>query len=103
MSPQDLAPGTLFAADFLIVARLHAGERGATYLARHVPTGVERALKVVAPPVPLDAADRLAFEREARAGAQVESDHVALVVGAGVDATTGVAWVASERLEGSDL
>jgi formylglycine-generating enzyme required for sulfatase activity len=103
MSPLDLRTGSLFAEDFQIVRRLGIGDNGAVYVVEHITTGAERALKVVAPHVAPDEEARLAFEREARVGAQIESDHVVLVVGAGLDPKTEMAWVAMELLAGVDL
>jgi eukaryotic-like serine/threonine-protein kinase len=103
MSPLDLLPGTLFAEDFQIVRRLGVGDNGAVFVVEHITSGAERALKVVAPHVAPDEEARLAFEREARVGAQIESEHVVLVVGAGLDPKTRMAWVAMELLDGVDL
>ncbi len=103
MSTLDLLPGTLFAEDFQIVRRLGVGDSGAVFVAEHISTGVQRALKVMAPQVAPDEQARLAFEREARVGAQIESDHIVLVVAAGLDSKTRMAWLAMELLDGVDL
>jgi Ca-activated chloride channel family protein len=50
-----------------------------------------------------DADLRARFEQEARVGAQIESDHVVQVVGAGVDVPTGLPWIAMELLKGVPL
>src|SRR5262249_6721970 len=41
--------------------------------------------------------------QEARVTARIESEHVVQVVAAGVDAATGMPWLAMELLEGEDL
>src|SRR5277367_6803460 len=46
---------------------------------------------------------RQRFEQEARVGASMASDHVVEVVDAGVDAATGMPWLAMELLEGESL
>jgi formylglycine-generating enzyme required for sulfatase activity/serine/threonine protein kinase len=102
-SPVELSPGTLFADAFRIERRLGQGDNGAVFVVEQVNTGAQRALKVMAAGLVPDDAGRLAFEREARLGAQIESDHVVLVVGAGVDRATGMPWVAMELLDGIDL
>jgi serine/threonine protein kinase len=98
-----LAPGALFAGDFEIVAPLGAGGMGAIYVAQQKSTGKRRALKLMLPQLVADATLRKRFEQEARIASLVESDHVAEVVGAGVDERSGVPWLAMELLEGRDL
>ena len=102
MSPLDLLPGTLFAEDFQILRRLGVGDNGAVFVAEHISTGLQRALKIVGPHALGDQA-RLSFEREARVGALIESDHIVRVMGAGLDPKTHMAWVAMELLDGVDL
>ena len=50
-----------------------------------------------------DEAGRRRFAQEARIGAELDSDHVVEVVGAGIDDATGTPWLAMELLEGQDL
>jgi serine/threonine protein kinase len=103
MSLLRLAPGTVFAGDFEIVSPLAEGGMGAVYVARQLSTGKERALKVMQPQFITDSRNRERFGREARAGSQVESEHVVEVVAAGIDAQTNVPWIAMELLRGEDL
>ena len=102
-SPLDLEPGLVFAGDFRIAHRLALGAAGAVYVADQVSSGARRALKVMQADLARDEGARALFEREARVGAHIESDHVVLVVGAGVDRDTSMPWVAMELLEGVDL
>jgi serine/threonine protein kinase len=76
---------------------------GAVYVATQLSTGKERALKVMLPQLVSNAKLRERFEREARVGALIESDHVVDVIGAGVDDETGLPWIAMELLDGQDL
>jgi len=96
-------PGTVFAGEFRIVKALSAGGMGAVYVAEQASTGKLRALKLMHPTLLADPRLRGRFEQEARVGALIKSDHVVQVIGAGVDADTGVPWLAMELLEGEDL
>lgn len=98
-----LNPGTLFADDFEIVAPLAEGGMGSVYVARQRSTGKERALKILLPQFVSDERTRDRFMREARAGSQVDSEHVVEVVAAGIERGSGVPWLAMELLRGEDL
>ena len=99
----DLAAGTVFASEYRIVRRLAAGGMGAVYVAEQLSTGRERALKLMHPGLVGSPELRDKFALEARVGARIRSEHVVEVVGAGVDAQSGVPWLAMELLEGEDL
>lgn len=103
MSLLRLAPGNIFAGDFEIVGPLAEGGMGSVYVAKQLSTGKERALKVMQAQFVTDARNRERFTREARAGSQVESEHVVEVVAAGIDPETNVPWIAMELLRGEDL
>jgi serine/threonine protein kinase len=98
-----LTPGSLFAGDFRIERSLAEGGMGAVYVAEQLSTGKRRALKVMHPQLVPDERSRQRFVEEARVGSRIDSEHVVEVVGAGVDATTGVPWLAMELLEGENL
>jgi hypothetical protein len=98
-----LSPGTVFARDFRVVRPLADGGMGAIYVVEQLSTGNERALKLMLPQLVADEKLKQRFEQEARVGARIKSDHVVQVVAAGVDAESGVPWLAMELLEGSDL
>ncbi len=103
MSVLRLTQGTVFAADYEIVGLLAEGGMGAVYIAKQLSTGKERALKIMQPQFVSDDRTRDRFTREARAGSQVNSEHVIEVVAAGIDAGTGMPWLAMELLRGEDL
>ena len=76
---------------------------GAVYVAEQASTGKRRAIKVMHPALVADPSLRERFVQEAKVGGLIASDHVVEVVGAGVDPTLGVPWIAMELLEGEDL
>ncbi|MEJ7733422.1 MAG: protein kinase [Polyangiaceae bacterium] len=103
LSPHQVAEGAIFAGDFRVLRPLSAGGMGAVYVAEQLSTGKPRALKLMHPQLVADARLRERFEQEARVGALIQSDHVVQVIGAGVDAPSGMPWLAMELLEGEDL
>lgn len=103
MDATELGPGTTLGGDFRIERPLSAGGMGAVFVAVQLSTGKQRALKVMHSSLVADPVMRERFEREARVGAMVPSDHVVEVVGAGVDAALGVPWLAMELLTGENL
>jgi serine/threonine protein kinase len=98
-----LTPGSIFARDFRVVKKLAQGGMGAVYVAEQISTGRTRALKLMHPGLVENPILRQKFEQEARIGARISSDHVVEVVAAGVDAETGIPWLAMELLDGEDL
>jgi len=103
MSTLEVGPGTSFGGDFVVVRPLRVGGMGAVYVAEQRSTSMLRALKVMQRELVSDPSLRERFEQEARVGAQIESDHVVSVVGAGIDATSGLPWIAMELLKGMPL
>jgi serine/threonine protein kinase len=101
--PIHLAPGAIFGGDFRVVRPLSEGGMGAVYVVEQLSTGNPRALKLMLPNLVADARSRQRFEQEARVGARIESEHIVQVVAAGVDAQTGLPWLAMELLQGEDL
>ncbi|MBZ0119911.1 MAG: serine/threonine protein kinase, partial [Sandaracinaceae bacterium] len=98
-----LSPGSVFAGDFRIERPLAEGGMGAVYVAEQLSTGQKRALKVMQPQLVPDDKSRQRFLEEARIGSRIDSEHVVPVVAAGIDAQSGVPWLAMELLEGTDL
>jgi len=98
-----LNPGMVFAGEFRVVRPLAEGGMGAVYEVEQVHTGAPRALKIMHPQLVNDAKLRARFVQEAKVSALIESDHVVQVVGAGVDAETGIPWLAMELLKGETL
>jgi len=98
-----VAPGSLFAGDFVIERPLGEGGMGAVYVVQQRSTGKRRALKVMLPQLVGSEKLRQRFEQEARVGARIDSDHVVEVVTAGIDEPTGIPYLAMELLEGETL
>jgi len=101
--PAQLARGSLFAGDYKVVRPLSQGGMGAVYVVTQISTGMPRALKLMLPSLVADTRMRERFAQEAKVGAHIDSEHVVSVVGAGVDAATGLPWLAMEMLRGQDL
>ncbi|MEZ4407479.1 MAG: protein kinase [Polyangiales bacterium] len=76
---------------------------GSLYVAEQLGTGHQRALKLMHPSLAQDPRARERFAQEAQSAARIESEHVAQVVAAGVDPSTGTPWMAMELLRGRDL
>jgi len=76
---------------------------GVVYVAHQISTARERALKIMLGDLADNQDLKRRFEQEARVGAQIESEHVVEVVGAGIDAATGSPWLAMELLQGEDF
>ena len=98
-----LSNGTVFANDYRIESPLSAGGMGAVFVVEQLSTGKRRALKVMHPQLVSNPDLRRRFEREARVGAGIDSDHVVEVHAAGIDAATGTPFIIMELLRGSDL
>ncbi|MCC6522164.1 MAG: SUMF1/EgtB/PvdO family nonheme iron enzyme [Polyangiaceae bacterium] len=103
MSVVGLEPGAVIGRDFRIVQPLAAGAMGQVYVAEQLSTGKRRALKVMAIELAGDPKHRERFVREARVGAEIDSDHVVEVVTAGIDEATGVPYLVMELLKGEEL
>src|SRR5262249_49829303 len=78
----SLAAGALIAGRYRIEGQLGQGGMGAVYLVRHAVTGERCALKVLHAAVLKDALSVSRFQREARAPALIDSDHVVRVIDA---------------------
>jgi serine/threonine protein kinase len=76
---------------------------GAVYEAEQLSTRKRRALKVLTNRFGDDEKAQERFVREATVGADIRSDHVVDVIGAGIDEDTGLPWLAMELLDGMDL
>ena len=98
-----LGPGTLFASDFEIRELIAEGGMGMVYAATDRLSGEVCALKVLLPELVADEETRRRFAQEARIGVEIDSPHVPRVMRAGIDAPTGMPWIAMELLVGQDL
>jgi serine/threonine-protein kinase len=81
---------------------LGAGGMGAVYEARHKLIGRRCAVKLLHPQYARQAPMLTRFQREARAAASLENEHIAAVTDFGF-AGDGVPFLVMERLEGEDL
>src|SRR5258708_5164249 len=100
---QQLAPGAIFAGEYRVIGRLSEGAMGAVYTVEQISTGKQRALKLMHAQLLHDERLRQRFVQEARIGAQIDSDHVVEVVGAGIDQASAMPWLAMELLRGETL
>src|ERR1700735_1144877 len=101
---QGLSPGTVLAGRYRVEGSLGQGGMGALYLVRHVRTEERLALKLIHASIAgnPDLVER--FRREARAPAQIDSDHVVRVLDADVAPEIGGApFLVMEFLRGQDL
>jgi len=99
----QLGPGTIVSGHFRIVRALNEGGMGAVFVAEHVTTLKQRALKVMRGELLGDPSLRERFVQEAQIGGRIESEHVVEVVDAGFDDHLRMPWIAMELLEGESL
>jgi len=99
----QLTPGTTISGSYRIVRPLSEGGMGAVFVAEHVTTRKQRALKVMRGELLGDPGLRDRFVQEAQIGGRIESEHVVEVVDAGFDEHLRVPWIAMELLEGESL
>jgi serine/threonine-protein kinase len=103
-APTRLTEGALFfQGRYRIVRCLREGGMGAVYECIHLATRKRRALKVMHPQILALPGMRERFEFEARATAEIESDHIVETFDAGVDEVTGTPFLVMELLRGDDL
>src|SRR5688572_8185070 len=76
---------------------------GAVYVAEHLTTKKERALKVMRAELVTSTKMRERFVQEAQVGSRIDSEHVVDVIDAGIDTVSGTPWLAMELLRGSTL
>lgn len=83
---------------------LGRGASGSVHAAQHAFTGVQVALKLIAPARgPCDDNARGRFFREARIAGSLDHPGVVRVLDAGIDEASGSAFIAMERLHGTTL
>jgi phosphate transport system substrate-binding protein len=102
-SGKPLARGAVVAGAYRVVSLLAEGGMGAIYEAEQIATGARRALKVMHLQFAGDDGLRARFIREARLATAIPSDHIALVIDAGLDASTGALFIVMELLDGATL
>ena len=94
---------SLFGGRYRVARALKTGGMGAVYEVVDERTNARRALKIMLPTLVEDADMRARFSLEARVTGDVESDHLTRVYDAGVDAATGMPFIAMDLLRGEDL
>lgn len=99
----SLEPGALFHGRYRIERLLGEGGMGSVYEVVHLQTERHRALKVMLPNLVSSKVLRARFEREAKVGAAVQSAHIAEVIDAGIDETSGAPYFVMELLDGADM
>jgi serine/threonine protein kinase len=104
-SPRALrpAPGSVIGEGYCVVRLIGRGSMGAVYEATELGTGMQRALKVMAPDLIDDERALYRFEREARLGARIPSTGVVHTLAAGTDEASGLKWIAMEYVAGQSL
>jgi len=103
VNPARLNVGGVFQERYEVVRCLATGGMGAVYEVIDRDTQRRRALKVMLPRADEDGQLRKRFRREATVAAQVESEHIAEVIDAGVDGETNAPYLVMELLKGEDL
>ncbi len=96
----ELEPGTILVDKYRVERVLGKGGMGVVVLVSHLELEDKFAVKILTGQ--LDADAQLRFLREARAAAQIKSEHVARVVDVGT-LPEGVPYMVMEFLEGTDL
>jgi len=99
----SLRAGTLIAGAYRVLRPIAEGGMGVIYEVEQAATGARRALKVMHGRFAADENLRIRFVREARLAASIPTDHVAQVLDAGVDPSTGALFIVMELLEGTTL
>lgn len=99
-----LAAGTIVGGRYRVDRLLGRGGMGAVYVAEHLQTGAQWALKILLGATHLDPDSAERFRREARALGRISSDHVVRVIDADTAPELGGApFLVMELLRGRDL
>lgn len=97
-----ITPGTLLGGKYLVERTLGEGGMGIVVAAKHVQLGHRVAIKMMIGDAVRNADALARFEREARAAAELSSEHVARVTDVG-HFENGMPYMVMEYLEGEDL
>ncbi|AKT43334.1 protein kinase domain-containing protein [Chondromyces crocatus] len=98
----DIRPGDVLAGKYRVERTIGAGGMGVVVAVRHLRLNARVALKLLRPEVAQREASVERFLREARAAAQIQSEHVVRVFDADV-LPSGIPFMVMEYLEGEDL
>jgi serine/threonine protein kinase len=99
---QALGVGDALGGKYVVERLLGQGGMGAVYVARQEQLNRRVAIKVLLPTALVNAEAVARFEREARASAALQSDHVTRVLDVG-RLENGAPYIVMELLEGEDL
>lgn len=104
-APAPVAPGDVLAGKYCVEQVLGVGGMGVVVAALHMQLGQRVALKFLLPAGMANPQVVARFEREARAAAQLRSEHVARVIDVGrlEDGSGGAPYIVMELLKGQDL
>ncbi len=97
-----IAPGSVLGGKYLVERTLGEGGMGVVVAAKHLQLGHRVAIKMMLADGARNADALARFEREARAAAELASDHVARVTDVG-HFEDGMPYMVMEYLEGEDL
>ena len=100
--------GTIVAGRYKILRPLTEGGMATVFTAEELgedgqPTGVERAIKIMAPRLLRDAKSLERFQQESMIGTTLRHPHIVEVLGAGIDPALESPWIAMELLTGGTL
>ncbi len=100
--------GTVIADRYKILRPLTEGGMATVFTAEELgddgqPSGLTRAIKVMAPRLLKDAKSLERFQQESMIGTKLKHPHIVEVLGAGVDAALESPWIAMELLTGGTL
>jgi isoamylase len=95
--------GYVFGGRYRVDRLLARGGHGAVFVAEHLPTETDVALKVLWPHMVASDEDADCLELEAKVAGRVKSDFIVRVLDAGVDTATYTPFLAMELLEGRSL
>src|SRR5262245_16586903 len=94
--------GEVISGKYQVVSVLGAGGMGVVVAAQHLQLGRKVALKLLSPEVIQDAPAVARFLQEARAAAEIQSEHVVRVFDV-AQAENGAPYIVMEHLDGRDL
>ena len=99
---RDSISGAILGNTYCVIGKLAEGGFGVIYHARHVPTGVEVALKVLHADLATDPQTAARFRRESRALANLRDPHTVVTYERG-EFGDGTPFIAMELLHGQTL
>ncbi|MFO0548393.1 MAG: serine/threonine-protein kinase [Polyangiaceae bacterium] len=103
MGANNFRSGSLIGGQYRILKVLGTGGQGAVFEVEHLKTGRMRALKVLLAELASTPEMLARFQREARIGATIESEHIVEVLDTGVDEATQIPFLVMELLVGETL